>query len=234
MFTKTIVARRAGIFSICLLALVLAAEVRPQIPSDQNAPNRSAVKCLEDSPERRGEEGCTILATRPISGSMRGPVYWHIDRFASFADARKAAGPNSVAAEAHGGVWLMTVENKTRNHHGGRHAAWMGPLVLPRAKGYTMRVISSLLKEGASTPVHSHSGPEVWYVVVGEQCLETEGSAHLLKAGKSFILPADQIHRGRVQSAAKRGSLALVLHDSNRPASRDFPDAESPVLTRCK
>ena len=234
MFTKTSVARHAGILSICLLALVQAAEVRPQIPSDQNAPHRSAVKCLEDSPERRGEEGCTILAARPISGNMKGSVYWHVDRFASYADARRAAGPNSVAAEAHGGVWLMTVENKTRDHHGGRHAAWMGPLALPRADGYTMRVISSFLKQGASTPVHSHSGPEVWFIVVGEQCLETEGSAHLLKAGKSFILPADQIHRGRVESADMRGALALVLHDSNRPASRDFTVAESPVLTRCK
>src|SRR5688572_28249289 len=31
------------------------------------------VKCTEDSPERRGEEGCTILANRPFVGASRSP-----------------------------------------------------------------------------------------------------------------------------------------------------------------
>jgi hypothetical protein len=79
-------------------------------------------------------------------------------------------------------VWLMTVEGKTKDHHGGRHVAMIGPLNLPAAEGYTMRVASSLLKHGASTPVHIHSGPEAWFIVVDEQCLETEKSAHRLKA----------------------------------------------------
>ncbi len=191
------------------------------------------MKCTEDSPERRGEEGCTILASRPLSGTLTKLAYWHIDRFNSLEDAKKAAGPNGVAAEAHGGVWLMTVENKTNDHHGGRHVALIGPLVLPAAEGYTMRVASSLLKQGASTPVHTHSGPEVWYIVVGEQCLETEKSAHRLKAGKSFVLATAQVHRGRVQSAEMRGALALVLHDSKLPASRDLTD-DPPPLKPCK
>jgi hypothetical protein len=65
----------------------------------------------------------------------------HIDRFHSLEDAKKAAGPNSVAPEAHGGVWLMTVEGKTKDHHGGRHVALIGQLTLPAAEGYTMRPV---------------------------------------------------------------------------------------------
>src|SRR5919197_749766 len=42
---------------------------------------RPPVKCTEDSPERRGQEGCTILANRPLVGSLAKPVYWHLDRF---------------------------------------------------------------------------------------------------------------------------------------------------------
>jgi quercetin dioxygenase-like cupin family protein len=195
------------------------------------AQDRSAVKCMEDSPERRGEEGCTILASKPVTGRLPRAVYWHIDRFDSLEDAKKAAGANGVAAEAHGGVWLMTVEGKTKNHRGGRHVALIGPLTLPAAGGYTMRVASSLLKQGASTPVHAHSGPEVWYILVGEQCLETQNSARRLKAGEYFVLPTGQIHRGRVQSAEMRGTLALVLHDTKQPASRDLTNA--PPLTAC-
>ena len=202
--------------------------------SGQVTHNRSAVKCMEDSPERRGEEGCTILASRPLSGALPGAVYWHIDRFRSLEDAKKAAGPNGVATEAHGSVWLLTVEGKTNNHHTGTHVALIGPLTLPAAESYMMRVQSSLLKKGASTPIHTHSGPEVFYIVSGEQCLETQKAGHLLKAGKFFVLATDQIHRGRVQSAQMRGALALVIHNGKQPASHDLKDSDSPPLMACR
>lgn len=217
-----------------LLSILLLMFALCEISSAQGAQDRSAVKCAADSPERHGEEGCTILANRLLSGPITGAIYWHIDRFDSLEDAKKAAGPNGVAAEAHSGVWLMTVEGKTKDHHGGRHVALIGPLNLPAAEGYTMRVASSLLKQGASTPVHIHSGPEAWFIVVGEQCLETEKSAHRLKAGKSFVLATDQIHRGRVQSAEMRGALALVLYDSKRPASHDLTGSDAPLLIACR
>jgi quercetin dioxygenase-like cupin family protein len=215
----------------CLLLLLFAF---CEIASGQGAQDRSAVKCAVDSPERRGEEGCTILASRPLSGATTGSIYWHIDRFDSLEDAKRVVGANSVAAEAHGSVWLMTVEGKTKDHHGGRHVALIGPLHLPAAEGYTMRVASSLLKQGASTPIHIHSGPEAWFIVVGEQCLETEKSAHRLKAVKSFVLATDQINRGRVQSAEMRGALALVLHNSKRPASYDLTESDSSLLMACR
>jgi quercetin dioxygenase-like cupin family protein len=188
---------------------------------------RAPVKCTEDSPERRGEEGCTILASRPLLGSLTKPVYWHIDRFESLEAAKKAAGPDGVAAEAHGGVWLMTVEAQTEEHHGGRHIAWIGPLALPAADRYTMRVQSSLLLPGATTPVHTHSGPEVFYVVDGEQCLETQEAGHRLGAGQSYVLPAGVIHRGRVTGSGGRRALALVLHDAAQPASHDLDNPPS-------
>lgn len=196
------------------------------------AQERAPVKCTEDSPERRGEEGCTILASRPFAGPLPKTVYWHIDRFDSLEHARAKAGVNGVATAAHGGFWLMTVEGKTNDHHGGGHVEWIGPLVLPSAAGYTMNVRSTLLKSGAETPVHIHSGPEVFYIVLGEQCLETQKVGHRLRAGKFLILPTDQIHRGRVQKSGMRGALILVLHDAGRPASTDLNDP--PPLIPCK
>src|SRR5262249_29262227 len=130
---------------------------------------RPPVKCTQDSPERRGKEGCSILTSRPLLGSLSKPIYWHIDRFDSLEAPKTAAGPNSVAAEAHGSVWLMSVEARADEHHGGRHVTWVGPLTLPGADRYSMRVQSSLLMPGGTTPVHTHSGPEVFYVVAGEQ-----------------------------------------------------------------
>jgi hypothetical protein len=99
------------------------------------AEERPSVRCIENSPERHGEEGCSILANRPFVASVTRPAYWHIEQFDSLEAAASAAGPDSVAADAHGSVWLMTVEPRTEEHHGGRHVAWIGPLSLPAAQG---------------------------------------------------------------------------------------------------
>lgn len=197
-----------------------------------SADERPPVKCMANSPERQGEEGCSILANRPLVASTQGPMYWHIDRFDSLAAATRAAGPDGVPVEAHGAVWLMTVEPRAERHGAGTHVAWIGPLALPAAAAYTMRVQSSLLRPGTSTPVHTHSGPEVFYIVAGEQCLETPEAGLRLRAGESRILPAGAIHRGRVTGAGARGALALILYDSAQAASHDL-DASAPLVA-CK
>jgi quercetin dioxygenase-like cupin family protein len=197
-----------------------------------SADERPSVKCMENSPERRGQEGCSILANRPFVASTHGPVYWHIDRFDSLDAATRAAGPDGVAVEAHGAVWLMTVEPRSEEHRGGRHVAWIGPLELPAAAAHSMRVQSSLLGPGTTTPVHTHSGPEVFYIVSGEQCLETPEAGLRLHAGESRILPAGVVHRGRVTGDGTRRALALILYDSAQAASHDL--ADPPPLVACK
>lgn len=193
---------------------------------------QSPVPCAVDSPERRGLEGCSILASRPIIGSTSQPLHWHIDRFDSLDAARKAAGPDSVAAQAHGSFWLLTVEHQADDHHGGTHVARIGPLQLPEAKRYTMRVLSTRLAPGSMTPVHRHPGPEVFYIVSGEQCLQTEQAAHRIVAGQSYVLPADTVHRGRIISSRPRAGFGLVLHDEAKPGTHDLVDP--PVLAPCE
>jgi quercetin dioxygenase-like cupin family protein len=194
--------------------------------------NKPGVKCTEDSPERRGEEGCTILANRAVVGSLAKPVYWHIDRFDSLETAKKAAGPDSVAAEAHGSVWLMTVEAHIEDHHGGHHVAAIGPLGMSAVGRYAMRVQSSLLNPGSMSPVHTHPGPEVLYVVDGEQCTETPEVGQRLGAGQSYVVPDGVIHRGRVTGSSVRRILALNLYDAARPVSHDL--ANPPQMAECK
>jgi quercetin dioxygenase-like cupin family protein len=167
-----------------------------------------------------------------LVASLKKAAYWHIDRFGSLEAAQAAAGPDGVAAEAHGSVWLMTVERRTEEHHGGQHVAWIGPLAVPDAGGYVMRVQSSLLRRGTTTPVHTHSGPEVFYVVGGEQCLETPAIGHRLNAGQSHVLPTGVVHRGRVTGSGVRQALALILHDSAQPASHELDDP--PALVACR
>jgi quercetin dioxygenase-like cupin family protein len=219
------------ILASCATLMLLSSQTGPVQAQTGATEQRAPIKCLEDSPERRGEEGCAILASRPLQATPTKPVYWHIDRFDSLEAAKKAAGPDGVAAEAHGSVWLMTVESKSSDHHGGRHAAWIGPFALPAANAFTMRVMSSFLKPGSSTPVHTHSGPEIFYTVSGTQCLETVKFVKRLGAGKSFVLPGGTIHRGRVAGSVSRRLMSLVLHDAAQPPSHDL--ANPPALVPC-
>ena len=97
--------------------------------------------CAQDSPERRGELGCTIIASAALPDGLKEPLFWHIDRFASLERARAAAGAASVAFDAAGTSWLMTIESQIAEHHGGEHVTQVGPLPLPRATQTTGSVV---------------------------------------------------------------------------------------------
>src|SRR3954463_2987613 len=72
--------------------------------------------CVENSPERRGEIGCTIIESKVLPVGLEEPLFWHIDRFDSAELARAAIGPASVAFDAAGTSWLMTIESETSDH----------------------------------------------------------------------------------------------------------------------
>ena len=84
---------------------------------------------------------------------------------------------------------------------------------------------------GARTPAHTHPGPEVLYIVDGEQCMETPKAGLHLRAGRSYVLAGDVIHRGMMIGSKARRALALNLYDAAHPVSHDLGDAP---LVSCK
>lgn len=94
------------IHSATIAVMVLSA-LTSDMASAQLAP-----RCVENSPERRGEVGCSIVARRALPGGLKEPLYWHIDRFESSERAQSAVGQGSVAFEAAGTSWLMTMNQK--------------------------------------------------------------------------------------------------------------------------
>src|SRR3954465_13607309 len=81
------------------------------------------VGCSVDSPERRGEPGCSIIADKPLPTPMPALVLWHIDEFPSLEAAKRSEGPWRLAFSAHGSNWLYSIEADTLQHHGGKHRA---------------------------------------------------------------------------------------------------------------
>jgi quercetin dioxygenase-like cupin family protein len=191
------------------------------------------LRCVSDSPERRGEPGCTIIGDKRLPAPPQQPVLWHIDEFETQAAAERAAGPTSVAFTAHGSNWLTTVESDTSSHHGGRHRAVVGPLPIQSGRPYSMMVMSAYFMPGNFSGVHTHSGPEAWYVVQGEQCLETTTTTIRAGAGQGSIVPAGETMRMLATGTSPRRSLVLILHDAEHPATTTITE-DAPPLKSCK
>lgn len=214
----------------CLrIALILLALV---IVNTANA--QPASPCVENSPERRGEVGCSIIENKLLPAGLQGPLFWHIDRFDSLEFARKAVGPTAVAFEAAGRSWLMTIESKTSDHHGGQHVTEVGPLPLSPALKYSMEVRSAAFKPGMYSVVHHHSGVEAIYVIAGEACYETPARAAKLRKGETLIVPAGTLHRAVATGSTLRYVLSVNLHDSSKTATMRIEEGKDPQLVKCK
>ena len=95
-----------------------------------------------------------------------------------------------------------------------------------------MRVKSSMLKPGSTTPVHTHPGPEVIYIVDGEQCMETPRSATVFSPANPRSYRTVAFTAGGSSASGVRRALALNLYDAAHPASHDL--ADPPPLVPCK
>ncbi len=190
--------------------------------------------CVENSPERRGEVGCSIIENKSLPDGLKEPLFWHIDGFDSPERARTAVGPASVAFEADGTSWLMTLESQPSNHHGGRHVAQVGPLQLPRAPKLSMQVMSAALTPGMYSLLHHHSGVEAIYVIKGEACFETPARAFKLQKGETLALPGGTPHRAVVIGPTLRYVLSVIVYDAAQPPTMRMDEGTGPRLTACK
>jgi quercetin dioxygenase-like cupin family protein len=70
---------------------------------------------------------------------------------------------------------------------------------------------------GTYTRVHIHPGPEAWYILSGEQCLETPAGPMRAQAGESMVaLPTTPMRLTNSGSSVRR-AFFIVIHDANQP-----------------
>ena len=190
--------------------------------------------CVENSPERRGEIGCSLVGSKVLPDGIKEPVFWHLDRFDSPELARAAAGPASIVFEAAGTSWLATIESQTSEHHGGRHVAQVALPPLPRAPKLAVQVQSAAFMPGMYSLPHHHSGVEAVYVLEGEACFETPTRALTLRQGETIAIPAEVPMRAVVTGSALRHVLAVIVHDAAQPATMRMAEGTGPKLRVCK
>lgn len=187
-------------------------------------PTDTGGACVPDA-ERAGRTfGCFIMVAQPI-GRLPPNPYWHVETFPSRAAADKARGAQGAVMETFGKVWLLTIAAKGYRSPGGTHAAEIGPLPTTSDVSYMAKFMEAVFRPGMKSRIHRHSGPEAWYTVSGETCLETpEGRMVDRSSGSHVIVPMGPPMELTAIGAEVRRSLVLILHDETQPHTTTATD----------
>ena len=172
--------------------------------------------------EKRQELGCYVLARQRLVGLPQGtPLSWHLDAFPTRASAEAAKGTHGLVVEAFERTWLFTIAALDwRPAADAKHVATVGPLPLETsAAEYTAFYIATTFRPGLSSFVHEHPGPEAWFIVSGEQCLETPDGPIWGRAGDGVVVRGDLPMIIHATGHDIRRNFALVLHDAAKPAT---------------
>ncbi len=203
------------IYSLFFAVLVASSLSWSQQPA---AKTDSVVSCKPIS-QRTGELGCWILADQPVGPLNKSQVFWHLDTYPTQEAANAAKGPRGVVANSFGKNWLLTIDtSEWQAPAGGEHVATIGPLPIPKAESYTVDYMEAVFTPGMKSAIHDHPGPEAFYTLTGETCLETsEGISVERPGGPPVIVAAGIPMQLTAIGKDKRQGFALVLHDSTQP-----------------
>jgi quercetin dioxygenase-like cupin family protein len=129
-------------------------------------------------------------------------------------------GPHGTVVESFGKVWLLTIEEVDWRAAGGEHVAVIGPLPVTAGATFAAQYLEAIFTPGMTAPAHTHSGPEAWYTLAGETCLETPQGKQVGRAGgQHVIVPGGLPMHLTATGKEQRRSLVLILHDASRPAT---------------
>jgi hypothetical protein len=171
--------RTPFVFNLVVLVLSLTAlqawatgELQAQAPRMTGHEHLTEVACVDVRPgEKRPELGCFNIGTVEELQFYQADVYWHLHAFGSRKAAEAARSATGIVVEEDGRVWLSEFGARDTAPRRGEAVAVVGPLQLPVAKSYRAVLSYAVMRPGDSSRVHTHPGPEGWYVLAGEQCL---------------------------------------------------------------
>ena len=214
--------KRSYIFGVLLVALHVTVTIaQAQVNRDTHA--HTPFQCLEDG-LKSNKFGCLLLAKKELAQFPEGALFWHLNKFATREAAEAAKGKTGMVVEADDQIWLFSFGPKDAKPKKGKPVASIGPLQLtsdklPPAKSYEIVAYRAVMPAGTDTRVHTHPGPEAWYILAGEQCLETPAGVMKGRAGEGMYAPPTTTMRLSNNGASTRIALFIVIHDAAQPWS---------------
>jgi hypothetical protein len=170
--------------------------------------------CVDVSPgQPRPEFGCFNIAVTKGLQFKQPKVYWYLRVFPTRDQAEAAKSANGAVVETDGEFWLSEL-GESPTPLASTATVVVGPMELPRAASYDADISYAVMRPGDRSRVHSHAGPEAWYLVAGEQCLETPKGARRAGSGSSMTVEGDLPMELSVTGSSIRRSLVVVVHPS--------------------
>jgi quercetin dioxygenase-like cupin family protein len=118
---------------------------------------------------------------------------------------------------------------------GGERIAEIGPLSITAGQAYSAQYTEAIFTPGMTAPAHTHGGPEAWYTLAGEACLETPNGKHIGRAGgPPVIIPGGPPMHLTATGTEQRRALVLILHDSSMRATTPTPEHDWSPKGLCK
>lgn len=208
---------RTGVLALFVgtLQIVPIASMRAQVAAGHD--HLTEVACV-DVPigAKRPEFGCFNVGMVTGLHFSQPSVYWYLRVFPSRMAAESAKSISGIVVEEDGRAWLSEFGTLSTAPRGGKEVAVIGPMKLPAAKGYAAVLSYAVMRPGDNSRVHTHPGPEGWYVLEGEQCLDTPEGAHKARAGETMTVRSNIPMELNVTGTKLRKAFALVIHDSTQ------------------
>ena len=205
----------ARVLPLIALRIASIGDLPAQVPDTTGHDHLTEVACVDvPAGEKRPEFGCFNVGTVTGLHFSQASVYWHLRAFSSMKAAEAAKSATGIVVQEDGRVWLSEFGPRHTSSRGGEPIAVIGPLQLPAARSYSAVLSYAVMRPGDKSRVHTHPGPEAWYVLAGEQCLETPTGADRGRAGGTMTVGANIPMRLNVTGTRLRRAFALVIHDS--------------------
>jgi hypothetical protein len=204
---------------LCFAVIAPSSAIAQMTGGNPHVPG--AVGC-DDSPtpgKRPPNTECATLVHKNFDTLPPGPLVWRFENFPTTDAAQRASTPASAVVEAGGKVWLLTLAAKGVRSKGATFVAETELLPpIPSGPSYEIVVSEANLGPEAKVMTHKHSGPETWFLLTGEQCVELPDRAVRGRAGQTpTSAPAETPMKLNIIGPAKRDALFLVVHDSSKP-----------------
>ncbi len=194
------------VLSLTVLRTGTTEELQAQAPGTTAHEHLTEVACVDVPPtETRPEFGCFNIGTARELKFGQAAVYWHLYAFGRREAAEAASSATGIVVEEDGRAWLSEFGARDIASRGGDAVAVVGPLQLAEANSY-----SAVLSYAVMRP-----GPEGWYVIAGEQRLETPAGANWAGAGQTMTetpnVPMELNVPGNVRIGTRRGCRPQTL-----------------------
>lgn len=204
----------ALLLTCCALAPTEGSAQQPPAASHEHPP----FSCDDVPPgAARPAYGCFNVARVAELTFRDSVVYWFLSTFPTRSAAEAARTPTGVVVEEEGRIWLNEIASAAPQAQAGTLVARVGPLVLPPAPTYTAVYSYAVMAPGQRSRVHTHLGPEGWFVTAGEQCLETSVGVFRGSAGETVVVPGNVPMELYITGSVLRRALVVVVHDSREP-----------------